>query len=403
MPNLGHLPAEIQSLIVAHVPEQQDLSTCTLINKRFYTTTAPVFWRTLKIDDDATAHKLIDCVVEAYQPVGQYIRRLQLRNFEWTDTMLLRLMPHVDLLEQFDLWDASRITDTGFLPLVQHGHNLTSLRLRSCTSTSALIQALPQHCHQLRRFDISTRRHDLPADTIAILLRASPLLERLIFGMTCFSQWTDNTVLDLTRFSHLTHLEIATRYHPMMTSQQNQQPFFSLINNNNSSSNIWPDLIHLVIDGFSDMTDANVIAFMKSHRQLKHLHLCGGSLSDRSLEAMAGVLLPGRLKHVGVDVIVADADAAPPSALSPGGVCRLVQTCPSLTSLTLFSRQQHLPNAFPASGHHSRQDYMRDHFGYPSFVHLYDQEAMDKIRNNNAPHVATNDNNNGRSSLSTIS
>ncbi|CAO3593992.1 unnamed protein product [Absidia cylindrospora] len=175
-------------------------------------------------------------------------------------------------------------------------------------------------------------------------------------------------------------LEIATRYHPLMTSQQHQQPFFSLL-----TKNTWPDLIHLVIDGFSDMTDTNVIAFLKSHHPLQHLHLCGGTLSDRSLEAMTVTLL----KHVGVDVDV-------PSAISPGGVRRLVQTCPLLTSLTLFTRQQHLPEAFPEAGNHSRQDYMRDHFGYPSFVHLYDQESMHNIRNN-VPHGSTND----PSSLST--
>ncbi|ORZ07322.1 hypothetical protein BCR42DRAFT_495912 [Absidia repens] len=289
IPHARHLPNEILACIIDHVAEQpnshdykydgrwfkeqNELYTFTLVNKQFYSVANHLLWQkpVLKVGRRHML-RLLDCLAAAKQPMGQYIRRLVLKNTTCDDTQLLLLMTHISHLETLSIENVD-FTDK-FSPI-----------------TSRSLERLPRHCPRLSTLQL-------------INIQTSIDTSRAIVHYC----------------HHLTELTMNCGY-ALMTSAN---IFQRNIKKMDSTMVLWPHLRKLRLEDAIDIDSPTFVYFIETHPHLQLIHLEDALLMDASLDAMT-VFLPNLRQ-----LFLGDA-----SEISSGGVRRLIQKCQELVLVQL--------------------------------------------------------------------
>ncbi|ORZ07333.1 hypothetical protein BCR42DRAFT_495918 [Absidia repens] len=288
-PHPRQLPNEILACIIDHVAEpldpydpvchrpwfeeQNDLYTCTLVNKQFYSVANHLLWQEPKLKVGRRhMQRLLDCLAATEQPMGQSIRRLVLRNTTCDDYKLLLLMPHIPHLESLSIENVDFTDEVS--PI-----------------TSRCLEHLPPHCPRLTSIELNN------------------------------IQMMSDTCHEIVQYCHhLTEITVYCGYELMTFANDFQRN----IKKRDSTMVLWPHLKKLRLEDALDIDSATFIYFIETHPHLQLIHLGGALLTDASLDAMT-VFLPNLRK-----LYLSDA-----SELSSGGVRRFIQNCQELVRVEL--------------------------------------------------------------------
>ncbi|CAO3601140.1 unnamed protein product [Absidia cylindrospora] len=263
---------QIVSLIVNYIG-QRDLYTCTLINKRFYLATKPLFWETAHVRNDSKARRFLRAVDDALPSVGHYLRHIDLGDMVWSDMTFLVLMQHIRHLKSLYIRNGEYITDRSFSHFPRGCIHLTTLHLEQCNITHTSIQAIGQHCHQLCKLALVHCKLFSPAPIDFSALHDCPLEELTVGGGLA-----STTTLVAGCFPLLTRLTLFGGSHDVIEQIL--------------TTNDWPRLTHLTLGDYPFLGDAPVISFINAHPLVIDLHLHNIAITDATLDAIS-VVLPG--------------------------------------------------------------------------------------------------------------
>ncbi|ORZ19763.1 hypothetical protein BCR42DRAFT_477276 [Absidia repens] len=315
MVNITQIPAEILSLIVQHVC-QEDLYNCALVNRLFFQATTPLLWRDLQMPNDGVLVKVITTMVESRYALGQHVRYVSSgtiavnENEEGTVDTNIGHRP---------------ITNIKFQQLARQCPHLQSLRLGGSKLSHRSFTFLGRRCSQLTKLELNDLR-SLSSDVLSALT-ALPLedldLDVHILAGDASPQWitTQQAVMDLTRFPRLNRLAIhgtpALFLHRFLTTNSN---------NRIRTTVSFPLLSMFVLINCSQLKDDAIIPFLCSQPGLKRLILNGGEFTDMTLDAIIACV-PG-ISHLSLDHT---------RTITSQGVRRLIKGCPSLMVVRFYN------------------------------------------------------------------
>ncbi|ORZ04233.1 hypothetical protein BCR42DRAFT_497074 [Absidia repens] len=321
MSSLNHLPLEILSLIGKHL-QPWDLYECSLVNKRFYTATNPLLWRTLELFDAETLQKVITSLVDARDSLGRHVRDLVTYCDGFNDNDFLLLIKHLPHLVSFTSEAADNLTDNSLHRLAHYCPNLTTLYLRLSPVSLPSIISLSQHCHQLRDVCLDACPNISSSDFFSALAHGAMTLERLQVDVSQMldlrePRIADKAVLDLAVLDRLT--ELCLWYAPNAFSER-------IITLTTTDHIPWPHLkdIDLSESSYTHLTDRQFVAFIQSHPDLTSIALNSSLLTNTSLHAIA-IYLPS----------VSSITLLSCRHFTHLAVRRLIRNCPRLTSFFL--------------------------------------------------------------------
>ncbi|ORZ07444.1 hypothetical protein BCR42DRAFT_456068 [Absidia repens] len=309
---LAHLPTEIVSLIIQHLPHQRDLYECAFVNKQLYQVTTPLLWQRPELFSTEAAEIFFPCLATASHPNGQHIRAVRwYYGFRYQDKHLLLLMKHSRLLEYVDIGLAMSITDASIEPLARTCRNLTSLFLGRSPITSISFDSLNEHCHQLSHL-ASIHCPHVSSDTF-LRLKDCPLQSlRLVFFDENHPNWTALLHQGIPFLAHFADLTTISMSEPPLLLVRRLLLTTTTDNNNI----LWPLLTHLTLQYpgtekiMSDYNDdifinnnnnnndnndnekddhdlENILAmFFQTHPHLVSVSLEGYRITDRLLHVM---------------------------------------------------------------------------------------------------------------------
>ncbi|KAI8086278.1 uncharacterized protein BX664DRAFT_335401 [Halteromyces radiatus] len=306
---LDHLPVEILSLVVDNI-NHNDLYHCALVNKRFYTATIPVLWRSPKVDDDPSAVRLTKSLSLARYSLGHYIRKLQFEEAIMDDTLIYFIDRSI-FLEELIIMHAEHITDKSIQHLSQQCPQLKKLHLGNANITHRSMHYLGQRCCRLRELALKACHRLLP---ITLLPFADCPLEYLDLS-ECRWLTVEDTALDILQLNRLTHLEL-------VCCRTVNAKFIQQLYNNNTIA--LPHLTYFAITGNPDINDHIIIPFIKTHPHLTSLHILKCNLTDIGLDAIA-TYLP--CIHV-LNLLCCE-------NISSQAVRRFIRNCPQLVMIGL--------------------------------------------------------------------
>ncbi|ORZ05248.1 hypothetical protein BCR42DRAFT_456933 [Absidia repens] len=386
--NLGHLPAEIISSILQHISDQDDLFSCSVVNRCFYKQTLPFLWRRFTEgihfdveeggqEEERMAPQSVDSLMQQQlpHPMVKYVQEVELCS-RWTETQLMQLMSRIGpQLEKVTMFSGRLVSDTCLQALAYYWPRLTQLELHYHNVTPDFMMAIAQHCPQLRDlyfFGCPRLSPNIFAPLVETGIRdghAPPLEKLKIRPWDDNIPWTYQTVLDLSQFAHLTSFSInalAEFMYDLITTIAVMEA--------------WPHLTHLELTCVNttarddDEDDDLLIPFIQTHRQLRHVYLQGFKLTNATLEAMA-TYLPD-LTYLGLRFI---------SLVTVRGVRRLVRDAWCLERMDLPYCSIYYYE-FPEAV------YIPDDDNDNENVSHLDQEGMDQIRRIGPQGICDDDN-----------
>jgi hypothetical protein len=372
MPTLSIFPSEIIIQIIENIDDHCDLFACSLVNTKLHAVANPLLWRSIFIRDQAQGIRfLYQLVMASSQPVGQWIRQVNLQNFNLSDRALMILMRRTPHLESLIIDDARRITDTSLQHIYHYWPNLNTLHLTGSPISQVSFRVLGQ-CSNLTSLEL-LGCPGLQPDTFSVNFIDSPLEKLKIATWIDDNQeenddhdldepWLANaTTIDLTGLRRLTHLTIVEPPFGMlhlgaMTATAADHDF------------CWRAMTSLSIEGCFDSVDQDVLPLLRGLPcRLMNLTLKDGVFTDVTLNSI-GQHQP--------DLIYLDMSFC--NRITHGGVRRLIRQCRRLSFIKL-SYCGFRMNDFPSAGPHCTGVVATVDNTYIALDYL-DVQAIDTIR-----------------------
>ncbi|ORZ08190.1 hypothetical protein BCR42DRAFT_147494 [Absidia repens] len=355
------LPDEVVELIIKKVDQCKPRDYCNyaLINKQFNKAANARIWETLCLVKQDSLVRLLPSINNSPRLLGHHVRIIRLRDVWMDDISFLRLMTHVPNVDRLELHNVDGVTDTSFQHIPQHIPHLTSLRLGQRPITHLSIEALAQHCHQLRSLSL-LNSVTLSSRTFATLA-ACPLLTRLCFSVDDLPKdpsdaVASSTILDLITLTSLNEITIT-----------DVTPWFCRAVAATVHSLIWPQLIHLTIRGKA-LDDACAMALLNHlSAKLKTVSLdYSHFLTDCTLDTITTLI--SDIERVSVNGC---------EHITHHGVRRMALGCRPLRCIYLYNCGIDATLCFPDLLHIFDCRYGKTP---PHYMHLLGPQSLDAIR-----------------------
>ncbi|CAO3601052.1 unnamed protein product [Absidia cylindrospora] len=291
------MPSGLASLLVQHIHGRRALFHFALVNKQCYAAANPLLWKSLKIQTKSSLeHKLVS-LPHSRQPLGQYIRKLDISQMTCDSDQLIHLMRHTSTLKKLTMTNVILVTMTAAPDeWIQYSspqcRKLTSLALTRCDVSKPFIQAIGRHCPKLRKMTLIDCQN-ISSDSLQAFMDC-PVKRLHITNRSTNVSTKSDLALTLMQFDRLTHLTIDFRdfrfvKYLMISS--------SPIATTTTIATPWPHLVQLTIGQCSHIGNQTLTNFIKSHNCLHTLCLTGVSqFGNTTLYAMANFL--PRLTHL---------------------------------------------------------------------------------------------------------
>ncbi|ORZ08189.1 hypothetical protein BCR42DRAFT_425417 [Absidia repens] len=355
------LPDEVVALILKKADQYKlrDYCNYALINKQFNKAANARIWETLYLLEQDYVARLLPSINNSPRLLGHHVQLIRLKNVRMDDTSFLRLMTHVPNVDILELHNVDGVTDTSFQQIPHHIPHLTSLSLDQRHITHLSIEALAQHCHQLR--SLSLNNVTLSSRTFAALA-ACPLLIDLSFSVDDLPKdpsdaVASSTILDLIALTSLKYILI-----------RDVTPWFCRAVAATVHSLIWPQLIHLTIRG-NALDDACAMALLNHllSPKLKQVFLNDSHfLTDRTLDTITTLI--SDIERVSLD----DCEH-----ITHHGVRRMALGCRLLRCIYLYNCGIDATLCFPNLLHVRDCRYDKTP---PHYLHLLGPQSLAAIR-----------------------
>ncbi|CAO3588400.1 unnamed protein product [Absidia cylindrospora] len=335
-------PNEVITLCLKYC-NPRTLRMCSLVNSQFYQASIKYLWHSIHLKRQGKGISFLTRLAFITHPVGHHIRSVHLCGVRWTDRTLLGLMKRSPYLEAMVIDDGRQLTDASMQHVSHYWPHLKSLHLSASPITQVSYHVLGQQCPALVKLTLDR----CPWLQQTTFVNQFSGLEDLVLTIS-----DDDDAMDLSGLVHLTKLTIHGNPRGIL-----QRTVTAAAN----GVSCWPRLTSITMDKCSNMTDDDVLPFLRLVPELTHVTLQRGDFSDTVLDAI-GHNLP--------NLIALDMSHNHP--FTPQGIQRLVQRCLQLQWLTLIITSKE------TNPHHHQHSSSSDNIRMT--LHHLDSRALEILR-----------------------
>ncbi|KAJ2963807.1 hypothetical protein NQZ79_g1230 [Umbelopsis isabellina] len=271
------IPPELLSLILENLEDQNDLFTCTTVNRTFNAAATIVLWREPALNSASVFYRFAASLARTKESKGKLVRVLDLHrsvNSLVTDDWLSDIIIWTPLLDTLCIPMCDQISDKSMVKLAKYCPELTYLDVSRSRITYRTCHHL-RFCQKLRYLSLGATR-DL--NEFALLPFGNSRIDCLRLN-DCPWVSVAQTAQDICALHHLEDLD-------MINCRDVDDEFLlklSIPDTDMKSFNPLPELVTFALSSSRSITDEGVMAFVRAHPKLESLTIYQSSITDRTI------------------------------------------------------------------------------------------------------------------------